>query len=639
MAEEKQQRAPLDASLAKAWGTAMMADETNAAQDQALAGAAPWGSAASASLRGTQEFPVPGTDGLGGWWGEGQSAWAIWQQQQYLAAASQWANASGEMQHWAETWGDAHWSSQFASGEGGGVSSGNANSSSTAAHIARESIGNNNTVARRDMEASAEQAPGELSHQGPPEDEGEAYADHLASAVQSFLAGVDVDESGSESGEDGGTGKDTTARNVGESESSSVRAPLAADGSTASSGAAIWSGQPWAAWEVGVASGGAPGLESPAEAWGAQRSAAAPPQSVRPMVGLSEPSQECVQDFLNVLRRRNLPVAMTELPGRLVQVQGELAAALQSLYRDRLWPAQNILARRLRECGWDGLLIPGLLPLSAREPETYKILPPIDREQPVVLFQQEPEWFEGWIDTEAPETSERYYPQKVWDALILFLSDEHHTLPCDPYHAAMVLQRSGPPALRLLCVGELEHVVRLGYGKRRLVTHRSGVMQLIPSAHIFEEQRRIRSAALHGTIAQQQTWQQPQQLHEHKQLKMPECSLHAESGAWQQAGPTEPQSDSLEANDIRVVLHGLMKEFTDGAPLRLIKQRLQAAAAEPGSEGLSFAALGPQLVALAAEQMPFVSESTTKTSKQAAHSMPKGMVGKFPPVGSTYWGH
>ena len=200
---------------------------------------------------------------------------------------------------------------------------------------------------------------------------------------------------------------------------------------------------------------------------------------------------EGVQDFLKVLRRRALPVAVAgEQKAKLEQL---ISACVRSLYTDRIRPVQSVVQRRLREraCGEEG--IQALLPLCARDVDQYRILPPVHGEQPVILLAAEPRDFGGWIDVEAAEGG---YSQDVWDAFSAFLSDESPALPGQPYQAALELRERSLPRLRGLSLAELEHVVRLALGNRRLLCHHGSALLPLRSYDMMRY-----NTTRHNTIA------------------------------------------------------------------------------------------------------------------------------------------
>jgi len=182
----------------------------------------------------------------------------------------------------------------------------------------------------------------------------------------------------------------------------------------------------------------------------------------------SAPTPEGVQDFLNVLRRRPLP------PDWEQELRGVVQKCLISLYRDRIRPTQYQVQRRLLESGCSEPIVQALLPFCAREPEQYKILPPMHGKQPVILLVAEPPWFVGWVDVDAPEGD---YSQDVWDALAALFRDGT-TLPVQPYQAALELKGHDVPHLQSLSLGELEHVIRLALGRRQLLFQHSGRLRL-----------------------------------------------------------------------------------------------------------------------------------------------------------------
>mmetsp|Transcript_12282 Transcript_12282/g.37932 ORF Transcript_12282/g.37932 Transcript_12282/m.37932 type:complete len:320 (-) Transcript_12282:111-1070(-) len=192
-----------------------------------------------------------------------------------------------------------------------------------------------------------------------------------------------------------------------------------------------------------------------------------------------------------------------------------------------------------------------LLPLCAREPEQYRILPPMNGEQPVILLVQEPRWFDGWVDVEAPEGN---YSEDVWEAFTAFLRDDGVSLPSQPYQAALELRQRNLPHLQKLALGELEHIVRLGLGRRHLLSHHGDVLR--PG-------RVVRSLA----TARPRTDAQAR----------PTCEAIKPRGAGtivttEGAAP----GDITDRDDLTVVLLQLMQKFPDGVSLSLMKHHVQS---------------------------------------------------------------
>jgi len=188
------------------------------------------------------------------------------------------------------------------------------------------------------------------------------------------------------------------------------------------------------------------------------------------------PTQEGLNDFMNVLRRRSLPPELHS-DEKLAAFKATISATLLALYEDRTRPTLGLLQRRLRDRSCAESFLQALLCVCARDtPEVFRIQPPMNGEQPAIYLSKEPSGFEGFVDVEAPE--EQQLPlananatkQEAWEALEEFLRDDKLLLPSQTNQAALVL-RDEVPRFTGAPLGELEHLVRLAIGKRKLLAY------------------------------------------------------------------------------------------------------------------------------------------------------------------------
>lgn len=254
---------------------------------------------------------------------------------------------------------------------------------------------------------------------------------------------------------------------------------------------------------------------------------------------------EIMNEFMLILRRRTLPMDFTE--EKRQQIHNVIFSCVQSLYRDRIKPVQSHVQRRLRERGQSEQIIRLLLPLCARESQ-YSLLPPVHGEQPIILLTTEPPWFEGWVDVEDPVGD---YNQDVWDDLVSFLLGDGVVLPQKPYLAAVELRQRNIRHLQSLTLGEIEHVVRLALGERRLLAPHEG--QLRPTRIVQQIQSQDRGERS-------------------KPLEAGSGKVKQVSGGSQDSGWL---SDIEDRDDLTVVLLHLMQRFPDGLSLSRIKPHLR----------------------------------------------------------------
>lgn len=290
-----------------------------------------------------------------------------------------------------------------------------------------------------------------------------------------------------------------------------------------------------------------------------------PPPPAQKQSLLGGPLPPNLQEFLSVLRRRPLPPEVTE--ERRPVIYNVLTMSLQSLYRDRIKPVQSHVQRRLRERGQTEAVVQALLPLCAREPDMYRVIPPMHGEQPIILLAQEPPGFQGWVDVNAPEGD---HSPEVWEAFATFLREDRDdavALPSQPYQAALHLRQLGLPCLKDLALGEIEHLVCLALGRRRLLSHHGDALRPLRVARNTDPRDRIQKGKVDN---------------EAPKSRVP---LVTSTGAAETQKPKAPAglpgdrgwlSDITDRDDLTVVLLQLMQKFPDGVSLSQIKHHVQA---------------------------------------------------------------
>lgn len=402
------------------------------------------------------------------------------------------------------------------------------------------------------------------------DEEGQALREDISSAVAQFLAGDDGFNSDSDAGEEM---EPPTAMDASPSASSAAlelaSTPPPAQSEAQAPGAPCPppreappppQGQPQAPppaargppSHLASAALAAAGLmPTPAPFGQTNPPAEQPPASAEQVNG---PTPEGVQDFLNVLRRRALPAEVTEEKRKSISTV--ICSCVTSLYRDRIRPVQSNVQRRLRERTCSDAVVQALLPICAREPETYRIQPPMGNRLPVILLAKEPRWFEGFVDTEAPEGT---YSPEAWEALTTFLSDDHVSLPSNPYQAAMDLRQLNLPHLQNLALGEIEHMVRLSMGKRRLLTFHGD--NLKPARAVRHMDAREKLARLKA---------------EAEEAKISRGTKGNSAAIKGDVAHPYQEGEITDRDDLAVVLLQLMQRFPDGVSLSLMKQHVQS---------------------------------------------------------------
>mmetsp|Transcript_36666 Transcript_36666/g.67220 ORF Transcript_36666/g.67220 Transcript_36666/m.67220 type:complete len:457 (-) Transcript_36666:113-1483(-) len=269
-----------------------------------------------------------------------------------------------------------------------------------------------------------------------------------------------------------------------------------------------------------------------------------------------DPEPENTDQFLNVLRRRALPAELST-PASQLKMQVTIQGCVGSLYRDRLKPTLNQLQKRLKERAGTGAEIQAILPLCARAPDKYCIVPPMNGEQPVVLLRQEPPDFKGWVDV---ENTEDIYSQDTWEAVCHLLKETFGSLSfsSQPQQAARELQDLDVPALCGLALAELEHIIRLCLGKYRILVHHS-------DGRLRASKAKIRGDGKNGG----------------GRAGPASFPLGANRPSREQQGPESKRLGNLYWNtrdevasldDLAVMLLTIMPMYGEGMPLSVLKQ-------------------------------------------------------------------
>jgi hypothetical protein len=247
-----------------------------------------------------------------------------------------------------------------------------------------------------------------------------------------------------------------------------------------------------------------------------------------------------MQDFLSVLRQRKLPA---EVADRRKELEELIMMAVFTLYSDRIRPvlavAQRQLKEQLAEEKWEQPVVQAacnaIVPLCAQSPESFVVAPPMNGEAPVIFLVKEPEDFKGWVDVEGAEDN---YGEELWDAFAEYLQGpggnftQSPSLPGNFHGAAQDLQRKKLKFLEGLSLAEVEHIVRLSVGRRRLLQYHGD---------------NLRPRAIVETI-----------MAKKEVPKKPDIQ----------------QGDIQNMDDLIVVLLQMMSRFHEGVPLSLVKQHI-----------------------------------------------------------------
>lgn len=204
-------------------------------------------------------------------------------------------------------------------------------------------------------------------------------------------------------------------------------------------------------------------------------------ESMRPKSPASSPigGSSAAKVLASELRARPLPESLANSPDELKGHQRSLRICVESLYRDRLKPTLAEIQRRLTERAWGPEKLRAVLPLSAREPETYEIVAPVDGRPLCIFLRSPPDWFDGWVDA---ERSEAAYSSEVWESLEAFLREGEPVLEGGITGAALALRQRALPHLQHLSLGEIRDLVKRAVSERGLLAYAGGTLRLQATA-------------------------------------------------------------------------------------------------------------------------------------------------------------
>lgn len=286
------------------------------------------------------------------------------------------------------------------------------------------------------------------------------------------------------------------------------------------------------------------------------------------------PTLEGMNDFLTILRRRPLPPELCTEEG-LMFYQGVMTSIVIRLYRDRIMPKLAVVQQRMRDRGCPEPVVQALLPLCARDcPHIYNIQPPMRGEQPVIYLNKAPLWFQGFVDVEAIEESaliDSRLNEAVWASLDLFLKNDHAVLPAVYSEAALVL--STHPGLSWLTLAELEHLILLAIGRKKLSFFGD---YLLPARVVTSYQKKMRNERIKAMNMQQQ-WNSmmptmPTLNHDDQSLAVSNSAAPLESEAqpvMQQVSPYQQEITEIPpklAPGVKKLLAGIVSRTQKPAP-------------------------------------------------------------------------
>lgn len=195
-----------------------------------------------------------------------------------------------------------------------------------------------------------------------------------------------------------------------------------------------------------------------------------------------------------------MPRSLVGSHAHLQRLESALLSCVESLYRDRVMPTVAEVQSRLRSSGWHASEARAVLSLAVADRWRYKLTSPEGGDPPLILFRNQPQWFKGWVNTDASDV----YSDAVWAELKCLVADPDLKLKGGIDRAAADLQqRASSPALRSLSLGELRHVLKLSMSPDRRILdfdakHGGRLLPLVAPPKVAKASRRSRDGGGHG---------------------------------------------------------------------------------------------------------------------------------------------
>lgn len=180
------------------------------------------------------------------------------------------------------------------------------------------------------------------------------------------------------------------------------------------------------------------------------------------------------EDFVQSLRQRPLPTAFAPGGPVLARFTTAILSCVEGLYRDRIKPTLGEVQARLRSSGWGFSEVQAILPICARDLETYELEPPKYGQPPLVLLRQPPQWFCGFVEAETTDA----YSKDLWTEMRNIVRELDSKKPASRFLgglnqlAASLHKKKLGPKLASLSLGELRSVMQLAAGpQHRLLAY------------------------------------------------------------------------------------------------------------------------------------------------------------------------
>mmetsp|Transcript_43328 Transcript_43328/g.80822 ORF Transcript_43328/g.80822 Transcript_43328/m.80822 type:complete len:617 (+) Transcript_43328:91-1941(+) len=174
------------------------------------------------------------------------------------------------------------------------------------------------------------------------------------------------------------------------------------------------------------------------------------------------------EQYAEIARARPLPASL--VGGQLERFRSNVLSVVEGLYRDRISPDLGEVQRRLRRSGWGTLDVQAVLPVCAREPDTYELVLPTPDEPLRILLRSQPPGLHGWVDADmTPNMNSQDVWVKFQSIFAELLKDERPDSQSTGGSEAFALRLQRHLAhcstfQKEFTLGELLHIVKLSLG-------------------------------------------------------------------------------------------------------------------------------------------------------------------------------
>jgi len=222
---------------------------------------------------------------------------------------------------------------------------------------------------------------------------------------------------------------------------------------------------------------------------------------------------------------------------RFQRFQIAVLSCIEAFYRDRVEPTVQEVQHRLHPAGWSKSEAKAALALCAQDSHTYTVVPPSEDKLACIMLRTPPSWFEGWVDSEAPDS----YPSAVWQAMEELIARVSNKLHGGILEVAHCLQIHAKGLLQHYSLGTFRHLVALSLGQRQLLIYDEKHGSNILACPSFME-RNISDAATEQGTAKIET--QEEDNCQHSAVTQERVNGDPFPAFWEPAAPQEQSAAS-----------------------------------------------------------------------------------------------